>query len=81
MSYKQRCTGEGDKLELWPVLLFQKPLVVYTFYNVSTIQACEGAFGGGVDGVESGSHGLGGREDATTNEGLGCFNEERIFFF
>ena len=66
MSYKWRCTGEGDKLKLWLVLLFQKPLFVYHFHrcvcnNYEIVQACGGVCCGGVGGVGSGSDGLGER--------------------
>ena len=58
---------------LWLVLLFQKPLLVYNIYrcvenNHEIVQACGGVCGGGVVGVGSASCGLGGPEDAPTNE-------------
>ena len=39
------------------------------------VQACGGVFGVSGVGVGSCSDGLGGREDATTNEGMGWSNE------
>ena len=74
MSYKCRCTGEGDKLKLWLVLLFQTGLN-FCLFTISTdvlvttknkFQACWEVCGGGDGvGVGSGGEGLGGREDAT----------------
>ena len=60
------------------------PCFVYNFHrcvgnNHEIVPACGGVCGGCVGGVGSGSGGLGGREDATANEGLEWFNEERNF--
>ena len=56
------------------------PLFVYNFHrcvgnNHEIVQACGGVCGVCGGGVESGGDGLEGREIATTNEGIGWFNE------
>ena len=78
MSYKWRCTGEGNKFKLWPVLLFQKGLnlclfTISTIVSIRTMKLSRlvaqtvGCLWWWCGGVASGSDGLGGREDVTTN--------------
>ena len=57
-----------------------KPLFVYNFHrcvgnNHEIVQACVGVCGGGGGG--SCTAGLGEYEDATINQALGWFNEEK----
>ena len=77
MSYKWRCTAEGEKLKLWLVLLLQKGRnlclfiicrCVDNYHKGVQVYGCVCGIGGGGDGSVSDC--LGEREDATTKEGM-----------